>query len=277
MKLLLMLLLVWVVCQTGWVAAGSHHTLDEDDGYWTEESPSPPSYPKEAASSQLPAVHGSTSNPVSDSSIPLAPGGLAAPTLRSQLEMNVAGSVDDYRIGPNDLLVIEVFQVDELSGAERVNANGQINLPLIGTVTVGGLTQTEAERLLEQELEKDFLQNPQVDIFIEEFTSQRVTVMGSVNKPGVFPLQGRTTLLQAIALAEGVDRLADTETVVVFRKNPEGQVIGWIVDLQTIESGERPDPVLVNDDRIVVPKSGSRELIENVSGTLRGFLRFAIF
>ena len=66
---------------------------------------------------------------------------------------------EDYRIGPNDLLLIEVIQVEELSGQERVNAGGQIILPLIGAVTVGGLTQSEAEQLIAQELARDYLQD----------------------------------------------------------------------------------------------------------------------
>jgi polysaccharide export outer membrane protein len=184
---------------------------------------------------------------------------------------------DEYRIGPNDLLQVEVFQVKELSGQERVNARGEITLPLVGAITVGGLTQSEAEKAIAAALSKDFLHDPQVNIYIEEYTSQRVTVMGQVDKPGVFPLKGATTLLQAIAMAGGFDKLADTSEVVVFRAASSGEVTGYVVDVEKIESGDVDDPYVTNDDRIVVPKSGSREFIETLSSTLRGFIGFTSY
>jgi polysaccharide export outer membrane protein len=195
------------------------------------------------------------------------------PSMRTEGIMTSSTARDDYRIGPNDLLLIEVFQVEELSGQERVNAGGQIVLPLIGPVTVGGLTQSQAEQLIARELARDYLQDPQVNIYIEEYTSQRVTVMGSVESPGVFPIQGPTTLLQAIAMAGGIDKLADTEAVVVFRTEPEG-VVGYILNLDEIQEGQTQDPLVQNDDRVVVPKSGSKEMVESIANTLRGFIRF---
>jgi polysaccharide export outer membrane protein len=209
-------------------------------------------------------------------SMPSAPAAPAwtPPAMRTEGGMTSSTAREDYRIGPNDLLLIEVFQVEELSGQERVNAGGQIILPLIGPVTVGGLTQSEAEQVIARELERDFLQNPQVNIYIEEYISQRVTVMGSVMAPGVFPLQGPTTLLQAIAMAGGIDKLADTEAVVVFRAEPEG-VVGYVLNLDEIQEGQTQDPLVQNDDRIVVPKSGSKEMVESIANTLRGFIRFA--
>jgi polysaccharide export outer membrane protein len=190
--------------------------------------------------------------------------------------LNTSGS-HEYRIGPNDLLQIEVFQVEELSGEERVNSRGEISLPLVGPIIVGGLTQVEAEETIAAALRKDFLQDPQVNVYIEEHTSQRVTVMGQVDEPGVYPLQGATTLLQALALAGGFDRLADTEEVVVFRSTAPGSVTGYVVDTKKIESGEIADPFVRNDDKIVVPKSGSREFIESISSTLRGFVGFTAY
>jgi polysaccharide export outer membrane protein len=147
----------------------------------------------------------------------------------------------------------------------------------VGSITVGGLTQSEAEGAIAAILAKDYLQDPQVNIYIEEFTSQRVTVMGQVDKPGVYPLKGATTLLQAIALAGGFDKLADPKDVVVFRAVSEGGVTGYVVDVTQIESGELDDPYVRNDDRVVVPKSGSRELIDTIANTLRGFIGFTSY
>jgi len=143
-------------------------------------------------------------------------------------------SGSEYRIGPHDLLEIKVFQAEELSGQERVNSRGEISLPLVGKITVGGLTQVEAEQAIAAALRKDFLQDPQVNVYIEEHTSQRVTVMGQVDEPGVYPLKGATTLLQAIAMAGGFERLADTTEVVVFRSSAGGEVTGYVIDVAQI-------------------------------------------
>jgi polysaccharide export outer membrane protein len=180
----------------------------------------------------------------------------------------------DYVIGPSDELEIEVFQVEELSGVERVNSRGFITIPLIGPVMVAGLTQGEAEDLLAELLGKDYLQNPQVNIDIIEYVSQQVTVLGVVSEPGVYPLKGHTTLMQALAMAGGVERLADEEQIVVFRTDKTGSVVGYIVDLEKIKEGKKKDPEIIGSDRIVVPESGSKSIIKGVSDTLRGFVGF---
>ena len=112
-----------------------------------------------------------------------------------------ADSHYEYRIGSHDVLEIEVFQVEELSKATRVNSSGYISVPLIGKVMVGGLTVGEAEQRIAEALAKDYLQDPQVSIFVKEYESQKFTVEGEVKEPGVFPIKGPTSLLQAIAMA----------------------------------------------------------------------------
>lgn len=182
------------------------------------------------------------------------------------------GTNTTYRIGPQDLLKVEVFRVDELSSKERVSQDGTIVMPLIGPVMVAGLTPQEAEDRLTDILGKDYLQDPQVNIFVEEYASQKVTVTGSVKSPGVFPLTGYTTLLQAVALAGGVDELANTKEVVLFR-GQGGPAQAYVVNLKMIQEGDLQDPVVIGDDRIVIPQSGSAALIKNVTGTIRGFVR----
>ncbi|MEM1113383.1 MAG: polysaccharide biosynthesis/export family protein [Pseudomonadota bacterium] len=184
---------------------------------------------------------------------------------------------DDYRIGPADELEIEVFQVDELSGVEKVNSRGYIRMPLLGPVKVAGLTTEQAEDLLADLYGVDYLQDPQVNIDIADYASQQVTLLGAVDEPGVYPLKGRTTLLQALALAGGTERLADEEEIVVFRTNDGGEVVGYIVNLEEILSGSKPDPEVIGNDRIVVPESGSKSFVKGVSDTLRGFIGFRVW
>jgi polysaccharide export outer membrane protein len=175
--------------------------------------------------------------------------------------------VSEYRIGPQDLLTISVFQVDELNREVRVNSNGQVSLPLIGTVQAGGRTVQELERDIAAKLDASYLQNPQVTVFVKEFTSQRVTLEGAVKKPGIYPLSGKTTLLQAIAMAEGLDQLADPRGVVVFR-TVDGKKMGAVFDVRAIRSGDVADPDIYGDDIVVVDQSGGktalRRFIESV-------------
>ncbi|MCU0834478.1 MAG: polysaccharide export protein [Chromatiaceae bacterium] len=181
------------------------------------------------------------------------------------------GAIASYRIGPYDLLQIQVFQVDELSRTERVSEDGYVVMPLIGGVQVGGLTQREAEKAIADKLAERYLQNPQVSIFVAEYASQKVTVIGQVKKPGVFPLAGRTTLMQAIALAGGFDDTAKKGEIVVFRKQSSGEVRAYVVDLAAVEEGRLTDPLIVGDDRVVVPKSGAAALGKAVGNVLTGW------
>lgn len=158
-----------------------------------------------------------------------------------------------YKIGASDLLGIKVFRADELSGEVRVSQQGTITLPLLGSVRLAGLTQVQAEQRLAQLLGANLLQNPQVSVFIKEYTNQRVTIEGAVRSQGVFPLNGKVTVLQAIALAGGLSEDAKTDTVALFRKQG-GRSSIYYMDLDLIRNGQASDPFVLNDDRIVIQK-----------------------
>lgn len=174
----------------------------------------------------------------------------------------------DYRIGAQDLLAISVFGVQELNKEVRVNSNGQISLPLIGGVMAGGRTIPELEAELARKYAEGYLQKPQVSVFVKEFTSQRVTLEGAVAKPGIYPITGKTTLLQAIALAGGVDdKTADLGGIVLMRQI-NGKRMAAAYDLRQVRRGATEDPQIFGDDIIVVEQSASktalRRFIESV-------------
>lgn len=175
--------------------------------------------------------------------------------------------VSEYRIGPQDLLEVSVFQVAELNRIIRVSTSGDISLPLVGVMKAGGRTVQELEGDIAKSLDAKFLQNPQVTVFVKEFTSQRVTLEGSVKKPGIYPLTGRTTLLQAIAMAEGLDQLADLKGIVIFRV-VEGKKMGARFDLKAIRSGTAADPQVYGDDIIVIDQSGSKTAFRRLMESL---------
>jgi len=171
----------------------------------------------------------------------------------------------DYRVGAQALLEIRVFGVSDLSHQARVNSNGMINVPLVGSVMAGGRTVPELEKELAAKYADGYLQNPQVSIFVKEYTSQRVTLEGAVKKPGIYPLTGKTTLLQAVAMAQGLDEFADLEGVVLFR-HVNGERMAAAFDLAAVRRGAMPDPQVYGDDIIVIERSGSKS-------ALREFLR----
>jgi polysaccharide export outer membrane protein len=169
---------------------------------------------------------------------------------------------EDYRIGPQDLLEIQVYGLEQLKREVRVNSKGVVTLPLVGTLQVGGLTSQEAEEMIRTAYEKDYLRNPQVSLFIKEYTSQRITVEGAVNRPGVYPIKGQTSLLQAIAIAGGQGQLSDMTQVLLFRA-ANGEKKQMKFDVVKIRSGELEDPMLVNDDVVVVNRSGARAALKD--------------
>ena len=182
--------------------------------------------------------------------------------------------VDDvYHIGEHDLLSLQVFQTEDFNMDVRVDTEGYISLPLIGNVEAAGLSVVELEAKLETELGREYFQDPDVTVYIKEFTSQRVTIEGNVKSPGIYPLKGRTTLLQVIAMAEGLDDIADRTNIQVYSKNG-GDKRQDVYDIDQIRGGERVDPRIFEDDVIVVNRSGSKSFVKNVTDTLRGFISF---
>lgn len=181
-------------------------------------------------------------------------------------ELDYTPPQQDYRIGSSDLLDIKVFQAPELSQPVRVDPRGNISLPLVGTIKAEGLSQIELEQRLKQLLGVKYLNDPQVTVFISEFTNQRVTVEGQVKTSGVFPVKGEMSLLQAIALAGGMTDLADPSKTVLFRK--KGTALkAYNINLDDIRDGKMRDPYIRNDDRIIVHRSGTRYWLREV-GTL---------
>jgi polysaccharide export outer membrane protein len=130
-------------------------------------------------------------------------------------------------------------------------------------VQVAGLTAQAAEALIAARLGESYLQNPQVSLFIKEFTTQRVTVEGAVVRPGVYPLKGHSTLLTSLALAGGPARMSETSQVLLFRPDGSGKRVAAMYDVDRIRTGELPDPEVFNDDLIVVNRTASRVVLRD--------------
>jgi len=169
----------------------------------------------------------------------------------------------DYRVGPNDLIDIEVLDLDNLKRTVRVNAAGAISLPLIGSLVVAGLTSHEVELRIAERYGEKYLQNPQVSVFIKEFTSERITVEGAVAKPGIYPLTGQITLLRALALAGGFGAIANSSEVMLFRVGDGGSRQVAVFDVEQIRAGKHEDPAIKGDDLIVVQRDAARKMLKD--------------
>ena len=110
----------------------------------------------------------------------------------------------DYKIGPEDLLEISVFEDEKLNKTVRVSSQGNISLPLLGILRVKDLTANELEKEIRDLLAEKYFQDPHVSVFIKEYRSQRISVMGAVEKPGVFDVTGQKTILDMLAMAGGL-------------------------------------------------------------------------
>ena len=168
----------------------------------------------------------------------------------------VVGSTD-YRVGPLDVLDIEVFGVPDLTKSVRVSEDGEVSVPLIGRVPARGLTVSELEHDLAARFSNGYLENPQVTVFVKEYMSQRVTVEGAVRKPGIYSLTGRTSLLQIIALTNGLDELANPKGIVIYRTIGDKRYAAAF-DIREIRAGRLVDPEIVGSDIVVVDYSGAR-------------------
>lgn len=182
-----------------------------------------------------------------------------------------------YRIGSQDVLDVDVFQIPELSKSAEVDGAGRVRLPLIGEVQAAGMTTSQFASFLEDELRKTYVKNPKVSVTLKQSSSRRVTVDGAVVQPGIYPLTGPTTLIQALALARGPDpREANVRRVGILR-NVDGHRQSSVHDLNAIRSGKAVDPEVRPDDVIVVDASRGKSLLRDLGNVVPFLGMFSFF
>jgi polysaccharide export outer membrane protein len=163
-------------------------------------------------------------------------------------------ATDDTTLGPGDVFTVRVYGEDMMSGSHQVAPDGTINFPLLGAVQVSGLEPTEVAEKIQTELrERDLLRNPHVSVYVEEYASKRVSVMGAVANPGTFPLEPGMTVVQAISMAGGFSSLADRDGTVVTRRI-EGEIVRYRVPVARVTKGQAKDIAVAAGDIIFVPE-----------------------
>ncbi|WP_295441468.1 polysaccharide biosynthesis/export family protein [Sphingorhabdus sp. EL138] len=172
-----------------------------------------------------------------------------------------------YLVGPLDRLTVDVFNVTGLTDREiQVDAAGKMSFPLAGIIDVAGRTPGEVEALIAQRLRATYIKNPQVTVNLKEAVSQIVTVEGQVKKPGLYPVTGRMTLLQVMAVAEGPGDFANLENVIIYR-TVKGQRFAAVHDVDYIRQGAYPDPEIYPNDLVMVGDDASARLVKDLLTT----------
>ncbi len=158
-----------------------------------------------------------------------------------------------YKIGPQDVLRIDVWKEAEISRSVPVRPDGKISLPLLNDVQAAGLTAMELANNITEGLKK-FITSPQVTVTVSEINSRRVYVTGEVTRPGAFPLLPNMTVLQAVTSGGGFTQFARTKNIYVLR-NEGGKQTKYPFNYNDVVKGKRPEEniTLQPGDTIVVP------------------------
>lgn len=159
-----------------------------------------------------------------------------------------------YLIGTEDILAINVWHEAEMSRAVPVRPDGKISLPLAGEFQAAGLTPAQLEEAIRTKLQT-LMQNPQVTVMVQEVRSQRFSIMGEVNRPGAYPLNGKMSVLEAIAAAGGLRDFAKTKKMYILRRASDGSTTRVKVDYKGLVEGKVDDPAMTLQprDTVVVP------------------------
>lgn len=166
-------------------------------------------------------------------------------------------------IGAFDRIAIAVFRTPDFNRSIDVDGAGLIHLPLVGTMTAVGRSPAELATEIEGRLRQQYLRDPQVSVQIEKSASQKVVVEGEVEKPGSYPITSTSTLLEAIATAEGTTEYSRLEEVVIFRTVGDRKMAA-LYNLDYIRRGTYPNPVVYAGDYIVVGDSPARRRFKDL-------------
>lgn len=180
------------------------------------------------------------------------------------LSMAVSAETDDgvYRLGPGDEIKMSVFGVEDLSGNYRIDGLGRVSLPLIGPVDISGYTLAETENVLQEKYSEEYLRQPQITVSVMEFRSQQFTAVGALSQPRVYNTQRRITLIEALAMAGGLNENAGPTVYLTDRvRNPETGEMGTrslAIPIEELTQGRPEVNVVLGESALLnVPPAGS--------------------
>ena len=164
---------------------------------------------------------------------------------------------ENYILQPSDVIQVSIFLEPDLEKSVRIEADGTVTLPLIKKVKVADLTVSDAQELITQLYNRDYLVDPQISVLVVSFSPKIVRVLGSVNRPGVveMPPDREMTLTEAIANANGISRLGNPKSITIKRVNDSGKTEQFEVNFNRIlMNANAKDMILEEGDTIWVPE-----------------------
>ncbi len=177
--------------------------------------------------------------------------------LAAKDEARPAGRLATYQLRPMDLVKVQVLHEPDLDRELRISQDYTIVVPLIGVVEVKERTVRDAELLITELYQRDYLVNPQINITVLEYSQRTINVLGAVNSPGsvVIPPEKNITLLDAIARSGGFSRLANRNKVSLTRTKPDGQTVNYTINADQLVSGDSNSHSTIQDgDVLFVPE-----------------------
>lgn len=198
-----------------------------------------------------PAVAGTPARPATQQPAPAQP-----PAGDKEVAAAAAAGVlppPDYVIGAEDVLDVVVWREKELSAQVMVRPDGMVSLPLLNDVQAGGLTPEQFRERVSAGAAK-FVESPSVTVIVKEINSRKVSVMGEVMKPGIYPLLAPTTVLQLLALAGGPSAFADVKEISVVR-TIDGKTSRLLFNYKEVARGRRMEQnvLLRPGDTVIIP------------------------
>jgi polysaccharide export outer membrane protein len=185
-------------------------------------------------------------------------------------------ATNEYRIGPGDVVKISVYNNPDLAMETEVTQGGRISFPLIGEVTLGGLTRGQAEKAISDRLGKGgFVPDAHVNLMVTQYRSRQVSVMGEVNKPGTYSISRATSVAEVLAMACGISQKGGS-LVTVIRRTSDGSAQRYELDVRKLlNSGDLSGNGLVDKDDIVfvpaIPRTSTGKLLKSaLRASLRG-------
>jgi polysaccharide export outer membrane protein len=159
---------------------------------------------------------------------------------------------NEFRLGPEDVIEVSVYQDKELSTTVPIRPDGKISVPLVGEIPASGKTATELQKEITHKYSQ-FIADPAVTIVVKEVNSPKVSVLGEVKNPGMFKIKDRATVLDAIAMAGGLTEYAKKDKVTVIRVDGSGELLYLKINLEDQIKGRRSDPFYVQPyDKIYI-------------------------
>ena len=180
---------------------------------------------------------------------------IATPSIRAddRTQVPINQSVLAYTITLTDLLRVDIYQEDDLKTMSRVDAKGNVNLPLVGEVHVVGLTISDAQKAIENAYKDGrYLRTPQVTINVEAYASREVSIQGQVRSPGRFPLpiESSMTVLELVTKAGGFTDTAKGTAVNITRIKPDGKKQVFTIDVESLIKGK--DKANISDNSLML-------------------------